>query len=94
MDLEFAEQGYAETGASIRRIASSRHHNASDTGPIVPRVERIPPRTFGPVQIHFEPCGKIHRRRVWGNADVSEVARSIARGNVRVVGDATYIGTI
>jgi hypothetical protein len=85
MDLKTPKQSGAEAGAqgTIHSITSSCHHNAPDTGVIVPSVECIPPRPFGSVQVHFEPRGEIHVRRVCRNTDIAEIARGVARGNVQ-----------
>ena len=88
MDLEFAEQGSAgaRAFARIRHIAPSRHHDASDTGAILPRRTythadlRAPSNTFPTMR-------KKHRRRVRGCADVSEVGCDIASGNVQATAE-------
>ena len=50
VDLKFPEESGAKAGAegAVHSITSTRHHNAPNTRVIMPSVERIPPRTFGP----------------------------------------------
>ena len=84
LDLKFPEESGAKAGAqgAVHSITSARHHNAPNTRVIMASIERIPPRTFEPGLINFEPCGKVHRRRVQRNADISEIAGGVARGNI------------
>ena len=59
-------------------IAAPRYEDTTDPWLIVSRVKGEP--SAG--EKDFKPRVEIHRGRVWGNADIAEIAIAIAGGNV------------
>src|SRR6185295_5235790 len=62
----------------VRRIATAGDDDTSDARDVVPGIKSEP----APVQKHLEPGTEIHRRGVFGDADISEIARAVACRNV------------
>jgi hypothetical protein len=63
----------------VGRVAAAGDQDASDAGDVVSRIERVP----GATEVGLEPSREVHRRRVLGNADVTEIAGAIARRDVQ-----------
>src|SRR2546428_5634165 len=67
----------------IRRIASTRDEHAADPRNVVPRIKRMPAAS----DIGLEPRGKIHRTVRRRDADIAEIARAVASGNVHAAAE-------
>src|SRR5271157_5676735 len=79
-DREARQVGCAERGRNgdIRGVTAGRNQHPTDTRQVIARVENPP----SVVQIYLEPRTEIHGQR-GGNADVAQVPRAVARGNVQ-----------
>src|SRR6187402_3081198 len=78
--LEARQAGLAEGRGkrAIGGVAPAGHQNAADARRVVARVEREPTAA----QVDLEPGAEVHGRRRVRHADVTQVARGVARGNV------------
>ena len=79
-DFELGQRRIAELrrDRNISCIPTTRDDNTADAGDIVPGVKGIP---FA-VEKDLEPGAEVHRRRVFRHANVTEVTRAIASGDV------------
>ncbi len=59
-------------------VAPASHHDATDTGNVVPSIERVP----AAAKIDLKPSAEIHRLGLGRDADVAEIPGAIARRNV------------
>src|ERR1700744_4251987 len=78
--LEALERVLAEGHGDrhVARVAAARHHDAADARRVVARVEGVP----AVAEEDLEPGAEVHRIRHRRDADVAEIARAIARGDV------------
>src|SRR5438105_14220943 len=67
----------------IGSIAALRNQDAADPRNVVARIEGTPV----PAEIGFEPAGEIACGPGFRRADVAEIARAIARGNVHAAAE-------
>src|SRR4051812_38000175 len=80
-DVELLKRGCSESRRqrNIDRIPAARHQNTTNTWLVVTGVKRPPLM----IQVRLEPGAEVHRRRILRNADVAEVSRRIASGDVQ-----------
>src|SRR6187551_3086823 len=84
-DAEALERAGAERGGDrdVGGVAPARDQDAPGARLVVAWIERVP----GAAQVRLEPAGEVHGRvRRW-QADVAEVARAVAGGDVQAAAE-------
>src|SRR5579864_6479762 len=84
-NLELLERVGSEGAADgrIGRVATASNQDPAHSGFVVPGVEGVPLS----VEIGLEPASEIHRRVRRGDADVTEIARTVAGGDVHAAAE-------
>ena len=66
--------GYSDIG----RVSAARHDNSPDARMVMAGIEREP----AAVEENLEPSAKIHRCGILGHANLAEITRTVAGGNI------------
>src|SRR6185436_13208232 len=83
-DAEALERARAESGGDRDvGVAPACDQDAPGAGLVVAWIEGVP----GAAQVRLEPAGEVHRRVRRGQADVAEVARAVAGGDVQAAAE-------
>src|ERR1700736_2396437 len=62
----------------VARVASASDQHAPNAAAVMPRIERMPVSA----KIRFEPGAEVHWIGISRNANIAQIARRIARGNI------------
>jgi len=63
---------------NIASVASTSDQDAANAAPVMPRIEGMPVSA----QIGFEPGAEIHWIGIGGDANITQIARGVARGDI------------
>src|ERR1700756_572631 len=63
---------------NVARVASTSDQDAANAAAVMPRIEGMPVST----QIGFEPGAEIHWIGIGGDANITQIARGIACGDI------------